>query len=177
MMPSLKPSAATAPKLEEYYRSGKFWMQPSLPMSIPKENLLDPRLNRIEFVTIDDVIQQTETVLSMLTGEYKHSLAVVRMTETVLSMLKKLGEYKHPFSVRKGISRLAGQESSRVVRAGSKTYFFDLRTMKEGKPFLAITESRVTPNSGQRERERLIIFSEHLHAFMAATLEMARFIK
>jgi hypothetical protein len=155
MMPSLKPNTATAPKLEEFYHSGKFWMQPSLPMPRQKELPLNHQNNLMPFVTIDDVIQTAE---SLITG------------------LKKLGEYKHPLSVRKGVIGVA-VEPSRIIKAGGKTYFFDVNKTKDGKTYITITESRFKKEAGTHERVSLIIFPEHLQQFTAAVQDLAKQFK
>ena len=44
------------------------------------------------------------------------------------------------------------QTSNKIVKAGAKTYFFDLKRTKEGKPFLVITESQFKGENQERER-------------------------
>ncbi len=152
-MPLVKSNGDIAPRLEEYYPSGKFWMQPSL--SMPKSRGLKLRSEpaALSFTTIDDAIQ---------------------LTQELLARLNKLGEYKHPLSVRKGVSRLELQEESRVVKAGSKTYFFDIKQTKDGQSYLVITESRFKKEGEARERAALIVFPDHIQEFVAAIEEMAK---
>jgi len=47
---------------------------------------------------------------------------------------------------------------SKVVKAGSKTYFFDIKKTQEGKAYLVITESRFQGEERKRERASLIVF-------------------
>ncbi len=46
------------------------------------------------------------------------------------------------------------------VRAGSRTYFMDVKETKEGKPFLSFVESRKKDEGF--EKTRMLIFQDHL---------------
>ena len=61
---------------------------------------------------------------------------------------------------------------SKTVKAGSKTYFFDLKETKEGQPYLVITESRFMGEGKDRERSSVMVFSDHAQDFLEATQEM-----
>ena len=61
---------------------------------------------------------------------------------------------------------------SKTVKAGSKTYFFDLRETKEGQLFLTITESRFKGEGQDRERSSIVVFPDHAQDFLEATQEM-----
>jgi hypothetical protein len=67
---------------------------------------------------------------------------------------------------------MADQNDSKTVKAGSKTYFFDLRETKEGQPFLTITESRFKGEGQDRERSSIVVFPDKSMDFLEATQEM-----
>ena len=64
------------------------------------------------------------------------------------------------------------EQKSETIRAGSKTYFIDLKETKEGKPFLVITESRFKKEGDERERISIAVFPEYAEAFLNALQEM-----
>lgn len=49
---------------------------------------------------------------------------------------------------------------SKQVRAGSRTYFIDVETSKEGQRYLKITESRFKGEGNDRERATIIVFPD-----------------
>jgi len=61
---------------------------------------------------------------------------------------------------------------SKTVKAGGTTYFFDVKTAKDGKPYLAITSSRLKGDEGQRERATVFVFPDHAQDFLVAVQEM-----
>jgi len=129
-------------------------MQLSLPM--PKDGgsqLEKSSPTREPFTTIDDLIQ---------------------LAQELLTRLSKLGEYKHPLDVRKGVGSMAYQDESQSVKAGSKTYFFDLKETREGKQYLVITESRFQGEGKDRERASIVVFPEHAQAFLETTEQMVK---
>ncbi len=70
---------------------------------------------------------------------------------------------------------MAVSTKSKTVRAGSKTYFFDLRTTSSDKtPFLAITESVFKGEGEERERSTVTVFPEHIDEFLATLKDMAQ---
>ena len=54
---------------------------------------------------------------------------------------------------------MADQTESKTVKAGSRTYFFDLRETKEGQPYLTITESRFKGEGKDRSVDKGIVRS------------------
>ncbi len=75
-----------------------------------------------------------------------------------------------------------GADASKTVRAGRRTYFFDVKETKEGKPYLVITESTFVGehrNGGEdrRLRSRLMVFAESIEEFIQALNEVAQKIK
>lgn len=57
------------------------------------------------------------------------------------------------------------QESiySKNIKAGSKTYFFDIRITKSGQKYLHITESRL--ENTEKIRNSIVIFDDHIDEF------------
>ena len=69
------------------------------------------------------------------------------------------------------------QTSNKIVKAGAKTYFFDLKKTKEGKPFLVITESRFKGEGQERERISIVVFPEHAQGFLQALGEVVKLLE
>ncbi len=64
----------------------------------------------------------------------------------------------------------------RMVRAGKRTYFFDVRATKNSKKFLIISES--TPSTdGKFNRSSLLIFQEDMESFFIAFSEAKGLLK
>ncbi len=102
------------------------------------------------------------------------------MAKELFAGLSKLGEYKYPLDVRKGVAlkarkevgSMSDAEESRTIKAGAKTYFFDIKESKEGKPYRVITESRFKGEGKDRERVSMVVFPEHAQAFLETVQEM-----
>ena len=73
---------------------------------------------------------------------------------------------------QEGGEHMADQIDSETVKAGSKTYFFDLKETKEGQLYLTITESRFMGEGKDRERASIVVFPDHAQDFPRATREM-----
>ena len=67
---------------------------------------------------------------------------------------------------------MAGNDDSMQVKAGGRTYFFDLKKTKDGKPFLVITESRFKGEGEERERNTIMVFPENAGEFSDAVSKM-----
>ena len=63
-------------------------------------------------------------------------------------------------------------DNSRTVRAGSNTYFFDLKETDDGKPFLVITQSRFKGEGRGHDRASLAIFPETSQEFLQTVQDM-----
>jgi len=61
---------------------------------------------------------------------------------------------------------------SKTVKAGSKTYFFDLKKTKDKRPYITITESNFKGEGEDRERKTLVVFPESAQKFAKALSEM-----
>lgn len=122
-------------------------------------------LKRPSFFTIDDLAKQAEQLADGL---------------------KKLGEQKYPLDIRRGIDtkrlganwpreevvEMMQDETSATVKAGSKTYFFDIKETQGGKPYLVITESSFKGEEGKRERRSIMVFPEEAQKFAQAVSDM-----
>lgn len=66
--------------------------------------------------------------------------------------------------------------NSQMLKAGGKTYFFDVKKAKSGKNYLTISETWKKPE-GEIVRNRLMIFSDHMGEFSSALSEAEKFMK
>jgi hypothetical protein len=64
--------------------------------------------------------------------------------------------------------------ASESLKAGGRTYFFDIKEAKSGRPYLTVTETRFDKSSGQRERSSLIFYPEGIRDFHKIFQSMAR---
>lgn len=64
-------------------------------------------------------------------------------------------------------------ENSTSVKAGGKTYFFDVKVAKTGKNYLQITESQLIKGEEKAKRASVFVFPEHIEAFAKAFNESA----
>jgi hypothetical protein len=151
MMQFPPSSTSIGDKPAKPYRFGKSLMQLSLPMRDTK--IANPGNKRVTFTTIDDVR---------------------KMAQELLVALDKLGSYKYPLDIRRGIAKEVGDvvhaKESTIVKSSSRTYFFDIKNTQEGKPYLVITESRKKENT----RASIMIFPEDADEFFAALEVMIR---
>jgi len=65
-----------------------------------------------------------------------------------------------------------GKTISRMLRAGSRTYFFDLKKAKTGKRYLMLTESRWAEDGKERQRNSIILFPEQAAEFATNVSEL-----
>ena len=117
-----------------------------------------PKPERGIFITIDDLYQQAQNLVENI---------------------QIIGEYKHPFEVRRGSGKEVtdmvekGKGNSRMLKAGKKTYFFDIKKTKEGKPYLLITESWFKDDEGkQPDRNNIVVFPEQARDFALVLVAM-----
>lgn len=105
----------------------------------------------------------------------------IRLTKELLTHLSHLSEYKHPLDVRRGrkevVNVVLQKDQSKTVKAGSKTYFFDINRTKEGKLYLVITESRFKGEGEERERSSIFLFQEYAQKFASAVSEMVNMLE
>lgn len=69
---------------------------------------------------------------------------------------------------------------SRVIRAGKRTYFFDVKATRAGEQYLTITESkrRFSNESGKffYEKHKLFLYKEDFEKFSVGLKEVIEFI-
>ena len=63
-------------------------------------------------------------------------------------------------------------KNSETLKTSSKTYFFDIRETREGKPFLVITESRLKGKEKKPERSSIIVFQDNAQEFSETVTRM-----
>ncbi|MEN8225018.1 MAG: DUF3276 family protein [Bacteroidota bacterium] len=70
---------------------------------------------------------------------------------------------------------------SRVVRAGKRTYFFDVKATRSGEQYLTITESKRRFNNEQGkffyEKHKLFLYKEDFEKFSNGLSEAIEFIE
>jgi hypothetical protein len=69
------------------------------------------------------------------------------------------------------------KKESLTVKAGGRTYFFDVQKTREGKPYLTITESRYMGKDKERERNTITVFPEQLEEFSRTLYKMVKKVK
>jgi len=69
---------------------------------------------------------------------------------------------------------------SRVIRAGKRTYFFDVKATRSGEQYLTITESKRRFNNDQGkffyEKHKLFLYKEDFEKFTRGLDEVIEFI-
>ncbi len=70
---------------------------------------------------------------------------------------------------------------SRVIRAGKRTYFFDVKTTKSGEHYLTITESKRRFNNDDGkffyEKHKLFLYKEDFEKFRNGLSDVMQFIE
>lgn len=67
---------------------------------------------------------------------------------------------------------MADKHTNKMIRAGSRTYFMDVRTATNSKQFLAIAESRYKGEGQPHERQTIRVFPEHASEFLEELTSM-----
>jgi hypothetical protein len=105
----------------------------------------------------------------------------VSVAQILAGMIDQVAQRKYPLSIRRGRTLKSQQKGepmeSQVIKAGSRTYFFDVRKTAEGKSYLVITESHFQAGGGGRERVRLTVFPEQATAFIQTLTAMLKQLK
>ena len=96
-------------------------------------------------------------------------------------LLRKLREFKHPLAVRRGVTQMseamATGETSRVLKAKGRTYFFDIKKTMEGTVYLVVSESRLRRGEQTPYQARIAIFPEDAEPFLDIFQEMLGLVK
>jgi hypothetical protein len=99
---------------------------------------------------------------------------ILDIAKELIARLVILGQYKYPLAVRRGVGSMNEDRQSSQVRAGSRTYFFDVEKTSEGNKYLRITESRFIGEGKDRERNAIVVFPEHAGEFLSTVSEMVK---
>ena len=84
------------------------------------------------------------------------------------------------FSPRRDHEEYGEQICTKAVRAGKRTYFFDVKATRGDDYFLTITESRKRTNAdgtASFTRHQMYLYKEDFGKFMEGLSEMIEFIK
>lgn len=84
------------------------------------------------------------------------------------------------FSPRRDHEEYGEQICTKVVRAGKRTYFFDVKATRGDDYFLTITESRKRTNAdgtASFTRHQMYLYKEDFGKFLEGLSEMIEFIK
>lgn len=65
---------------------------------------------------------------------------------------------------------------SQMVKAGGKTYFFDVKKASNGSNYLTIAESYKKP-TGEKVINRLLLFKDHFSEFAGALNEVGKYLQ
>jgi hypothetical protein len=70
---------------------------------------------------------------------------------------------------------------SRVIRAGKRTYFFDVKATRAGEHYLTITESKRRFNNEQGkffyEKHKVFLYKEDFEKFLNGLNDVVRFVE
>lgn len=69
---------------------------------------------------------------------------------------------------------------SKVVRAGKRTYFFDVKATRRNDYYITVTESKRQANddgSFTYEKHKIFLYSEDFEKFMGELLDVVNFVK
>lgn len=65
---------------------------------------------------------------------------------------------------------------SKMLRAGGKNYFFDVKQASNGSNYLTISES-YKKQTGEQVTNRVMLFRDHAQDFIGAIQEAAAYLK
>lgn len=82
---------------------------------------------------------------------------------------------------KEGIQERREDVYSRAIRAGKRTYFFDVKTTKGGENFITITESKKKFNADQGkfyfEKHKVFLYKEDFDKFSEGFHDVLDFIR
>jgi len=99
---------------------------------------------------------------------------LLAIAEYLYKGLINLSNQRHPLSVYKGVKHMQPNNQHEMVKASTRTYFFDIERTKNGKPYLKLTESRINPDTKEQQRNTLLVFEEDLEKFTGTLNVMAK---
>jgi hypothetical protein len=150
MISSQNYSASIAVRQGEHFLYGRSSMRPLELMQETTES--QPNFVRPKFETIDDLLD---------------------LARKLVEGLNILGERKYPLDIRRGVKFMEREKKSEMLKASAKTYFFDIKETREGKPYLIITESRLKGEGEKPERTSIMVFQENIEEFAGIVTKMA----
>lgn len=68
---------------------------------------------------------------------------------------------------------------TKMVKAGHRTYFIDVKTTRSNDYFLAVTELRkkITPNGFVTERNKVFVYQEDIENFTEGLAEAVKYMR
>lgn len=66
---------------------------------------------------------------------------------------------------------------SKKVKAGKRTYFFDVKATRGNDYYITITESKKRPEDGMYIKHKIFLYKEDFNKFMEAFQETINFVK
>ena len=75
-----------------------------------------------------------------------------------------------------GIAPVQEKVFAQMVKAGGKTYFFDVKKASNGSNYLTIAESYKKP-TGEKVINRLLLFKDHFQEFAGALNEVQKYLQ
>ena len=99
---------------------------------------------------------------------------LLELAEYLYKGLINLSNQRHPLSIYKGVKNMETSNEHEMLKASSRTYFFDIETTKDGKPYLKISESRINKETQEQTRNTIIIFEEDLFQFTGTFNTMSK---
>ena len=68
---------------------------------------------------------------------------------------------------------------AKMIRAGHRTYFIDVKTTRSNDYFLAVTELRkkITPSGTVNERNKVFVYQEDLDKFTEGLAEVVEYMR
>lgn len=66
---------------------------------------------------------------------------------------------------------------SKKIRAGKRTYFFDVKSTRSNDYFITITESKKRMDTGMYVKHKIFLYKEDFNKFMDAFVETVDYVK
>jgi len=109
--------------------------------------------------------------------EFRSIDGLLVIAEYLYKGLINLSNQRNPLLIYKGVKNMQPNNDHEMVKASSRTYFFDIETTKTGKPYLKVTESRINTETKQQQRNTILIFQEDMLKFTGTLNAMAKRIQ
>ncbi|MBQ5396284.1 MAG: DUF3276 family protein [Alistipes sp.] len=87
----------------------------------------------------------------------------------------------YPESESKAVNNESFGDSvfTKLIKAGHRTYFIDVKTTRSKDYFLAVTEVRkkITPNGTVNERNKVFVYQEDMEKFTEGLAEAVEYLR